>query len=96
MDRTTTTTQEQVNVLIARRVPPGDRWTLLEPAGSPVTGKVIDGLVDTLDEYMQATGYVGDYRLAPRENGGLLYLIQTVEIELPIKPPKRYDLYGEF
>lgn len=88
--------KEDVNVLIGIRVPPGDRWRLVEPVGHPCTEKVIEGLVETLEEYMQASDYVGDYKLAPRESGGRLYIIQTVEIELPVKQPKRYDLYGEF
>ena len=48
-------------VLIARRVPPGDRWRLVseEPDGTIHTT-----LTDSLEAYMRKSGFKGDYKLA--------------------------------
>ena len=47
------------NILIARRVPPGDKWRLV--ANEP-DGPVHKSLTDTLEAYMVKTGFKGDYR----------------------------------
>ena len=44
------------NVLIARRVPPGDKWRLV--ANEP-NGPVHKTLTDTLESYMTKTGFKG-------------------------------------
>ena len=79
------------NVLIARRVPPGDKWRLV--ANEP-DGKVHTSLTDTLEAYMMATGFKGEYRLAPLKSE--LYAIQTDEIEVKPEPEKRFSIYGEY
>lgn len=82
---------EENNILIARRVPPGDRWRLLsnEPEG-PINST----LTDTLEAYMVKTEFKGDYRLSPLK--GKLFAIQTNEIEVKLEPIKQYSIYGEF
>ena len=79
------------NVLIARRVPPSDRWRLI--ANEP-DGPIHKSLTDTLEAYMVKTGFKGDYRLAPLKSE--LYAISTTEEEVIIEPEKKYSLYGEF
>ena len=53
---------KEENMLIARRVPPGDKWRLV--ANEP-NGPVHKTLTDTLEAYMVKTGFKGDYRLEP-------------------------------
>ena len=78
------------NVLIARRVPPGDKWRLV--ANEP-DGKVHSSLTDTLEAYMMATGFKGEYRLAPLKSE--LYAVSTTEEVIEPEPEKRWSLYGE-
>ena len=78
-------------ILIARRVPPGDKWRLV--ANEP-DGPVHNTLTDALEAYMTKTGFRGDYKLAPLKSE--LYAIQTDEIEVKPEPEKRYSIYGEF
>ncbi len=87
---------EEVNEIIAIRKPPGDRWALSDPTGRPLSDEVIEGIVETMSEYMRRNNYHGDYRLAPLKGGGLIYRINMVEIEITKPEPKKYDLYGEF
>ena len=78
-------------ILIARRVPPGDKWRLV--ANEP-DGPLHKTLTDTLEAYMVKTGFKGEYRLAPLKSE--LYAISTTEEEVIIEPEKKYSLYGEF
>lgn len=82
--------QSMVFKIIAKRFPPGDRWTLVDENHRPV-GKPIEGLVETLTEYMRSTGHQGGYRLEPLK--GVLMAIEWEE--LAPQPRKTYDLYGE-
>ena len=75
--------------LIAQRVPPGDKWELLIDKEN-----VIEGLVQTLNQYVRKTKFKGHYRLEPLNSK--LYAISTEEVEVKPKPIKRYSLYGEF
>ena len=47
--------------LIAKRIPPGDNWSLV---GS-IDGEILEGLVNTLTAYLRKTKFKGEYRLAP-------------------------------
>ena len=77
------------NELIATRVTPGDRWTLISD-----TRKVIYGsITDTLEAYFNISQFKGEYRLAPLESK--LFAIKTVEEEVKPEPPKRLNLYGD-
>jgi len=78
-------------ILIARRVPPGDKWRLV--ANEP-DGPLHKTLTDTLEAYMVKTGFKGEYRLAPLKSE--LYAISTTTEEVIIEPEKKYSLYGEF
>ena len=81
---------EEKKVLIANRVPPGDKWRLADEPN----GEVHLNLTDTLEAYMAKTGFKGHYRLEPLE--GKLYIIETNEIEIPDEEPMKFDLYGEY
>ena len=79
------------NVLIARRVSPGDRWRLI--ANEP-DGQVHPTLTDALEAYMVKTGFKGDYRLAPLKSE--LFAISSTEEIVEPEPEKRYSIYGEY
>ena len=78
------------NQLIATRVPPGDRWSLV---GDPKK-EVFNTLTDTLEAFLNQTGFKGSYRLDPMDSK--LYAIQTNEVEVKKEEPKMFSLYGEF
>ena len=75
--------------LIAERVPPGDQWELVIDKEN-----VIDGLVQTLTQYMRKTKFKGNYRLEPLN--GKLYAIREEEVDITEPEPERFDLYGEY
>jgi len=77
------------NELIAERVPPGDNWELVIDRDN-----VIEGLVQTLTQYMRKTKFKGHYRLEPLN--GKLYAILTKEIDIEEPEPETWDLYGEY
>tara|TARA_B100000925_G_C21911709_1_gene431842 strand:+ start:349 stop:627 length:279 start_codon:yes stop_codon:yes gene_type:complete len=79
------------NVLIARRVPPGDKWRLV--ANEP-DGQVHPTLTDTLEAYMTKTGFKGEYRLAPLKSE--LFAVNSTEEIIEPEPEKRYSIYGEY
>ena len=77
------------NELVATRVPPGDRWTLVEDSK-----KIIHkSITDTLEAYLEKTGFKGEYRLAPLDSR--LYAIKTSEEEVKPEPVKKYNIYGD-
>tara|TARA_R100001015_G_C4611998_1_gene167467 strand:+ start:546 stop:803 length:258 start_codon:yes stop_codon:yes gene_type:complete len=77
------------SVLIAERVPPGDKWELVIDKEN-----VIDGLVQALTQYMRKTKFKGNYRLEPLN--GKLYALEEVELDITEPEPERFDLYGEY
>ena len=77
------------NELIATRVPPGDRFTLVDDSK-----KIIHkSLTDTLEAYLMSTNFKGEYRLAPLD--GKLYAIKTTEEEVKPEQVKTYNIYGD-
>ena len=74
--------------LIAERVPPGDRWSLI---GNSI---VYESLTDTLEAYFQKTKFNKAFYLDPI--GSALYAVDRVEIEIEQEPVKEYSFYGEF
>ena len=74
--------------LIAKRVPPGDRWAL---TNDPNT--VISSLTETLEKYFQKTKFNKAFYLDPI--GGALYSVDRVEIEKEPEPIKIFDFYGD-
>jgi len=75
--------------LIAKRVPPGDRWTLI----APPEGTVYDSLTDTLEAYFQKTKFNKAFYLDPI--GSALYAVDRVEVEIKPEPIKTFDFYGD-
>jgi len=83
------TQQVEKNILIAERVPPGDRWKLLN------SEKVYDSLTEVLNAYYQQAEHKPQaFRLEPLKSK--LYIITTQEIEIQRPEPKKYDLYGDY
>ena len=78
--------------LIAVRQPPGDNWKLVSKSGQPV-GEEIEGLVQTLTQFMRKNKFTGNYRLEPLN--GKLFAITEEEIVLPEPKVEVWDLYGE-
>ena len=75
--------------VIATRVPPGDRWSLVEDSK-----KVIHkSLTDALEAYLEVSNFKGEYRLAPLD--GKLYAIKTTEEEVKPEPRTKYNIYGD-
>jgi len=80
-------TQEYLE-LIATRVPPGDKWTL-------VNDKVIyNSLTEVLEAWFSKAGEKAEFRLAPLDSK--LYVIRTEEIEIKPEPPKKFSIYGDY
>jgi hypothetical protein len=80
---------KESNILIAERIPPGDKWELVIDKET-----LIEGLVPTLTQYMRKTKFKGHYRLEPLN--GKLYAIEIEEITIPEPVQEKFDLYGEF
>jgi hypothetical protein len=79
---------KEKNVLIARRVPPGDKWVLVDDDKQIVHSS----LTETLEAYFQKVQRPYEFRLAPLK--GELYIITTEEVAPP--PPKRFNIYGDY
>ena len=82
-------TVEQKQV-IAKRVPPGDRWSLI----ADPSGKVHESLTEALEAYFQETKFNAAFYLDPL--GGSLYAVKREEVEVEPEPIKEFSLYGEF
>ena len=78
------------NKLIATRVPPGDKWTLVDDKKKVVH----ESLTDALEAYFKSTGTPSEFRLAPLDSK--LYAIVTHEEEIIPEEPKEFSMYGEF
>ena len=78
--------EKEVYRLIAKRVPPGDRWQLLDEE------KVYSSLTETLEAYFAKVQKVYDFKLSPLK--GEIYII-TNEIVAP-EPPKKFNIYGDY
>ena len=77
----------ETSILIAERVPPGDQWELVIDKDN-----IIDGLVQTLTQYMRKTKFKGNYRLEPLN--GRLYAIKEEQVDVQEPEPEKFDLYG--
>ena len=78
---------KEINVLIAQRVPPGDRWSLINE------DTVHKSLTETLEAHFQKTKEPCEFRLAPLK--GELYMITTKEETVKVEPPKKFNIYGD-
>ena len=75
------------NTLIAERVPPGDRWSLLG------NKKVYESLTEVLNAYFEkSTIKPLAYRLEPM-NSKLYAIHNSTE---PDPEPKKYSIYGDY
>jgi hypothetical protein len=79
--------EEEIKTKVARRFPPGDRWSPLSN-----TTVVLDSLTDCLEFIYQDTGKTQFYMDA-RE--GYVYLVDKEEVIIEPEPEKRWSLYGE-
>ena len=78
---------KEINVLIAQRVPPGDRWSLINE------DTIHKSLTETLEAHFQKTKEPCEFRLAPLK--GELYMITTKEETVKVEPPKKFNIYGD-
>lgn len=76
----------EVYKLIAQRVPPGDRWQLLDEE------KIYSSLTETLEAYFAKVQKAYDFKLSPLK--GEIYII-TNEMVIP-EPPKKFNIYGDY
>lgn len=76
--------------LIAKRVPPGDRWSLIADPSS----KVHESLTEALEAYFRETKFNAAFYLDPL--GGALYAVERQEVEVEPEPIKEFSFYGEF
>jgi hypothetical protein len=75
-------------VLIAKRVPPSDRWSLLSNPNH-----IFTSLTDALEGYFQETQQVCDFKLSPIK--GELYAIVSTVAEIKPIPLKKFNVYGD-
>ena len=73
--------------LIAERVKPGDRWTLV---GDRVVHK---SLTDALEAWFSFNQEQVSFRLDPLDSK--LYVIREEQVEIKPEPIKTFSLYGE-
>lgn len=81
----TTNTIER-KVVVMRRVPPGDRWSI-----PPDSVTIYNSLTEALEEYFQRTGTT-EYHISAKD--GTVSVISTEEVIIEPKIEK-YSLYGE-
>ena len=79
--------EEEVKVKVAKRVPPGDRWTPLDNETV-----ILDSLTDVLEYVYQKVG-ITQFYMDARE--GYTYIIKTEEKVIKPEPTKKWSLYGE-
>jgi hypothetical protein len=78
----------ETNILIAERVPPGDRWEVTN------VDEIQPSLTDALNAYyMMVTNKPQAYRIEPLN--GKLYAIKEQEQEVKEPEIKRYNIYGD-
>ena len=78
--------EKEVYKLIAKRVPPGDRWQLLDEE------KIYSSLTETLEAYFAKVQKAYDFKLSPLK--GEIHII-TNEMVIP-EPPKKFNIYGDY
>jgi hypothetical protein len=81
--------ERETNILIAKRVPPTDRWRLVNDEPD---GKIYNSLTETLEAFYQTVNTPYDFKLSPLK--GELYIITTENITPP--PPKKFNIYGDY
>ena len=79
---------EEVKVKVAKRVPPGDRWSPLDN-----TSVILESLTDVLEYIYQKNGNTQFYMDAKE---GFTYVIRQEQKVIEPEPDKKYSLYGEY
>jgi hypothetical protein len=80
--------EKEVYILIAKRVPPGDRFVLIDDK----TNTIHSSLTETLEAYFAKVQKAYDFKLSPLK--GEIYVI-TNETVVP-EPPKKFNIYGDY
>lgn len=78
----------EIKTIVAKRVPPGDRWSPLDNETL-----ILESLTDVLEYVYQKFGNTQFYMDA-RE--GYVYIVDTEEVVIEPEPEKKYSLYGEY
>jgi hypothetical protein len=79
--------KEEVKTKIAKRVPPGDKWSPVENSNL-----ILESLTEVLEYVYQKHGKTQFYMDA-RE--GYVYIVDTEEKIVEPQPDKKWSLYGE-
>lgn len=79
--------KEEVKIKVAKRVPPGDKWS---PFDNPTI--VLQSLTEVLEYVYQKNGKTQFYMDA-RE--GITYIVDNEEKIIQPEPEKKWSLYGE-
>ena len=79
--------QEEIKTRVAKRVPPGDRWSPLDNSAV-----ILESLTDVLEYVYQKQGN-SHFFMDARE--GFVYVIDTEEKIIEPEPTKTWSLYGE-
>ena len=78
---------EEKKIVVAKRVPPGDRWMPLDNETV-----LLESLTDVLEYIYQKEGVTQFFMDASK---GLTYIIEKEEKIIEKEPPKKWSLYGE-
>lgn len=81
-----TTQKLEKKVVVMRRYPPGDRWTI-----PPDSLTIFNSLTEAMEEYFQRTG-VTEFFVSAKDGTVSVLVEEDVVIEKPIQ---KYSLYGE-
>jgi len=79
--------KEEIKTKVAKRVPPGDRWSPFDNSTL-----ILESLTDVLEYIYQKKGKTQFYMDA-RE--GFVYIVDTEEVIIEPEPEKKWSLYGE-
>ena len=79
--------KEEVKTKVAKRVPPGDRWSPFDNSTL-----ILESLTYVLEYIYQKKGKTQFYMDA-RE--GFVYIVDTEEVIIEPEPEKKWSLYGE-
>jgi len=79
----------EYNELIATRVPPSDRWKLVDDK----TETIHKSLTDALEAWFEINQEKAEFRLVPLDSK--LYVIRSEEKEIQPEPIKRFNIYGD-
>lgn len=78
---------KEIKIKVAKRVPPGDRWTPLDNSTL-----ILDSLTDVLEYVYQKNGNTQFFMDARK---GFVYVTKEENVEIQVEPPKRWSLYGD-